>query len=57
MGNVLRVFKRDVIRLLKAPAALTVVVFLVVLPSLYTWFNVIGFGTRTATRAICACAW
>lgn len=43
MGNVLRVFKRDVFRLFKAPAALVVVVVLIILPSLYTWLNVIGF--------------
>lgn len=43
MGNVLRVFARDVKRLFKAPAALVVAVVLVILPSLYTWFNVAGF--------------
>ncbi len=43
MGNALRVLKRDYVRLLKAPAALVVVFVLVVLPSLYTWFNVVGF--------------
>ena len=47
MGNVLRVFKRDVLRLLKAPCALVVVIALLVLPSVYTW------STRTwAGRAI-----
>ena len=43
MKNVLHVLGRDLLRLLKAPAALVVVVVLVVLPSTYTWFNVIGF--------------
>lgn len=43
MGNVLRVIRRDALRLLKAPAALVVVVALIFLPSLYTWYNVIGF--------------
>ena len=43
MGNVLRIFKRDVLRLIKAPAALVVVVALMVLPSLYTWYNVLAF--------------
>lgn len=43
MGNVLRVFVRDILRLFKAPAALVVAIVLVVLPSLYTWFNVVGF--------------
>lgn len=43
MKNVLRVYARDVLRLLKAPAAVVVVLVLIALPSLYTWFNVIGF--------------
>lgn len=43
MGNVLRVVKRDVLRLLKTPAALVVVIALLVLPSVYTWYNVVGF--------------
>lgn len=43
MKNALRVLRRDYLRLLKAPAALVVVFVLVVLPSLYTWFNVEGF--------------
>lgn len=43
MGNVLRVLKRDVLRLLKVPPALVVVVALLILPSVYTWYNVVGF--------------
>ena len=43
MGNILRVFVRDVKRIAKTPAAWLVALFLIVLPSLYTWFNVIGF--------------
>ena len=43
MGNVLRVLKRDILRLAKVPPALVVVVALLVLPSLYTWYNVLGF--------------
>ena len=43
MGNVLRVFKRDVLRLVKVPPALVVVLALLVLPSVYTWYNVVGF--------------
>lgn len=43
LKNVFRVVKRDLLRLLKSPAALTVVTFLLILPSLYTWFNVAGF--------------
>lgn len=43
MGNVLRVFARDAKRVAKVPAAWLVALFLIVLPSLYTWFNVAGF--------------
>ena len=43
MGNVLRVLKRDVLRLLHVPPALVVVLALLVLPSVYTWYNVVGF--------------
>ncbi len=43
MKNILRVFKRDLLRLLKAPAALVVVFALAILPSVYTWYNVLGF--------------
>lgn len=43
MGNVLRILKRDIVRLLKSPAALVVVIALLVLPSVYTWYNVVAF--------------
>lgn len=43
MGNVFRVLKRDVLRLLKTPAAMVVVIALLVLPSAYTWYNVVAF--------------
>ena len=43
MKNVLRVLKRDFLRILKAPASIVVVLALIVLPSLYTWFNVVVF--------------
>ena len=43
MKNVLRVLKRDFLRILKAPASIVVALALIVLPSLYTWFNVVGF--------------
>ena len=57
MSNVVNALKRDVIRLFKAPAALVVVVFLIVLPSLYTGLTLWGFGIPMATRATCASAW
>ncbi|WP_165062962.1 YhgE/Pip domain-containing protein [Adlercreutzia sp. ZJ154] len=43
MGNVFRVLKRDILRLLKVPPAMVVIIALLVLPSLYTWYNVRGF--------------
>ncbi len=43
MRNVLRVLLRDLKRIAKAPASWAVMLFLIVLPSLYTWFNVLGF--------------
>lgn len=43
MGNILRVLKRDILRLLKTPPAMVVVVALLILPSVYTWYNVVGF--------------
>lgn len=43
MRNVFRVLKRDALRLLKTPAAMVVVAALLVLPSVYTWYNVLGF--------------
>lgn len=43
MRNVFRVFWRDVKRIAKVPQAWLVVLFLIVLPSLYAWFNVLGF--------------
>lgn len=56
MGNVLRVLARDVKRVAKVPAAWLVALFLIVLPSLYTWFNVAGFWDpygNTANLRIC----
>ena len=41
--NVFRVLLRDLKRIAKAPASWAVMLFLIVLPSLYTWFNVLGF--------------
>lgn len=56
MGTVLKVLKRDFIRLIKAPAALVVVAVLLVLPSLYTWINVSGFWNpydNTGNMRVC----
>ncbi|MBR2521980.1 MAG: YhgE/Pip domain-containing protein [Coriobacteriales bacterium] len=43
MGKVLRIFRRDLKRVVTTPAVWIVVLFLAILPSLYTWFNVAGF--------------
>lgn len=43
MSNVFHVLKRDILRLLKVPPAMVVIFALLVLPSLYTWYNVLGF--------------
>ena len=56
MLNALRVLGRDLLRLAKTPAALVVVIVLVVLPSTYTWFNVIGFWNpydNTGNMRVC----
>lgn len=56
MKNAFRVLGRDIMRLLKTPAALVVAIVLVVLPSLYTWFNVIGFWdpyNNTGNMRVC----
>jgi hypothetical protein len=56
MGNVLRVFARDMKRLAKTPAAWVVALALIVLPSLYAWINVYGFWNpydNTQTLRVC----
>ncbi len=56
MRNILRVFARDLKRIAKAPAVLSVLLFLVLLPSLYSWFNVAGFWNpydNTQNMRIC----
>lgn len=56
MKNVWRVFKRDMLRLLKVPPAMMVILFLLVLPSIYTWYNVAGFWNpydNTSNMRVC----
>ncbi|MGN0038240.1 MAG: YhgE/Pip family protein [Coriobacteriales bacterium] len=43
MNNVLRILRRDLVRLAKVPQSWVVLFFLLFLPSLYTWVNVTGF--------------
>ena len=56
MRNVFSILKRDMLRLLKAPAALIVVAALIIIPSLYTWVNVFGFWNpydNTGNMRVC----
>ncbi len=56
MRNVFLILKRDMLRLLKAPAALIVVAALIIIPSLYTWVNVFGFWNpydNTGNMRVC----
>ncbi|MBT1181379.1 YhgE/Pip domain-containing protein [Bifidobacterium sp. CP2] len=43
MGNVLAILKRDLIRMLRVPAAWVIAFGLVFIPPLYAWFNIVGF--------------
>ena len=56
LGNVFRIFLRDIKRLAKVPPAWLVVIFLMVLPSLYSWLNIIGFWNpydNTSNLRVC----
>lgn len=43
MRNIWRVFARDARRILRVPQAWIIVVGVIVTPSLYAWFNIVGF--------------
>ena len=56
MKTIGKLLQRDFKRLIKAPAALIVVIVLIILPSLYTWFNVAGFWNpydQTGNMRVC----
>lgn len=40
MGNIWKIYKRDIRKICKNPIALTVAIGIMVLPSLYAWFNI-----------------
>ena len=40
MRNAFRIFRRDMGRLLRNPAALLVIIGVSIIPSLYAWFNI-----------------
>lgn len=53
MGNVFAILKRDLIRILRVPAAWVIVTGLIFIPPLYAWFNIIGFWSPyTNTQGI-----
>ncbi|KAA8828581.1 membrane protein [Bifidobacterium sp. UTBIF-78] len=43
MRNIFKVFKRDVLRLLKVPTAWVILFGMVFIPPLYSWYNIVGF--------------
>ena len=58
MSNVLAVFKRDWLRLLKVPAAWVILFGMVFIPPLYAWYNIVGFwnpyGNTNRIRVVVA---
>lgn len=49
MRNAFRIFRRDMKRLLRSPAAVLVMIGVCIIPSLYAWFNIAAILTHTAT--------
>lgn len=43
MRNTFRILRRDAFRLMSVPAAWVIIIGLSVIPSLYAWFNIVGF--------------
>lgn len=43
MSNVLKILHRDIMRILRVPAAWVIMTGLTVIPPLYAWFNIYGF--------------
>lgn len=43
MGNIWRVFVRDLKRLVRVPLALVIIAGALITPSLYAWFNIAAF--------------
>lgn len=43
MHNILRIARRDIMRLLRVPTAWIIIIGLIVLPAFYAWVNIIGF--------------
>lgn len=56
MKNVWRILRRDCSRLIRHPAALLVVGALLILPSIYSWYNVVAFWNpydNTGNMRVC----
>lgn len=43
MRNTFKILRRDALRLIRVPAAWVIIIGLSVIPSLYAWFNIVGF--------------
>ncbi|OZG63972.1 ABC-2 family transporter protein [Bifidobacterium hapali] len=43
MSNVLKILRRDALRLLRVPTAWVIIIGITVIPALYAWFNIVGF--------------
>ncbi|KFI92796.1 putative phage infection protein [Bifidobacterium saguini DSM 23967] len=43
MGNILKVLKRDFMRLFRVPTSWVILIGMVFIPPLYSWYNIIGF--------------
>lgn len=43
MGNVFAIMRRDIVRVLRVPAAWIIMLGLIVIPPMYAWFNIVGF--------------
>ncbi|ATO40751.1 hypothetical protein BA20089_00025 [Bifidobacterium asteroides DSM 20089] len=43
MNNVMAIVRRDIVRLLRVPAAWVVLFGIIFIPPLYAWFNIAGF--------------
>ena len=42
MSNVLKILHRDIMRILRVPAAWVIMTGLTVIPPLYAWFNILS---------------
>lgn len=51
MRNIVRILRRDVMRLARVPAAWVIILGLTVLPAFYAWVNVLGFWDPYANTA------